>query len=201
MKAENEFAAYLTGDRPSCEAAYLNSRLFPAINALAIKARRCARTQLWLTVGECIAALCLPLLALFPFAIPDAALKLALASLGVLIAAALFAQQILHLPQRAADCAAKAERLPSAPPVRDGRAHTLSLLFEPIGRVFVAERIAQTFCEMQRGLVGRVPAGIQAPIQAVQNQLRSTGTAQTTSLDILPCHDFNLDAAGIPGVG
>ena len=75
------------------------------------KARRCARTQLWLTVGECIAALCLPLLALFPFAIPDAALKLALASLGMLIAAALFAQQILHLPQRAADCAAKAERL------------------------------------------------------------------------------------------
>jgi len=54
---------------------------------------------------------------------------------------------------------------------------------------------------MQRGLVGRVPAGIQAPIQAVQNQLRSTGTAQTTSLDILPRHDFNLDAAGIPGVG
>ena len=96
MKAENEFAAYLTGDRPSCEAAYLNSRLFPAINALAKKARRCARTQLWLTVGECIAALCLPLLALFPFAIPDAALKLALASLGVLIAAALFAQQILE---------------------------------------------------------------------------------------------------------
>ena len=40
MKAENEFAAYLTGDRPSCEAAYLNSRLFPAINALAKKARR-----------------------------------------------------------------------------------------------------------------------------------------------------------------
>lgn len=111
MKAENEFAAYLTGDRPSCEAAYLNSRLFPAINALAKKARRCARTQLWLTVGECIAALCLPLLSLFPFAIPDAALKLALASLGMLIAAALFAQQILHLPQRAADCAAKAERL------------------------------------------------------------------------------------------
>ena len=62
-------------------------------------------------MGECIAALCLPLLALFPFAIPNAALKLALASLGVLIAAALFAQQILHLPQRAADCAAKAERL------------------------------------------------------------------------------------------
>ena len=29
----------------------------------------------------------------------------------ILIAAALFAQQILHLPQRAADCAAKAERL------------------------------------------------------------------------------------------
>ena len=82
MKAESEFAAYLTGDRPSCEAAYLNSRLFPAINALAKKARRCARTQLWLTVGECIAALCLPLLALFPFAIPNAALKLALASLG-----------------------------------------------------------------------------------------------------------------------
>lgn len=111
MKVENEFAAYLTGDRPSCEAAYLNSRLFPAINTLAEKARRCARTQLWLTAGECIAALCLPLVALFPFAIPDAALKLALASLGVLIAAALFAQQILHLPQRAADCAAKAERL------------------------------------------------------------------------------------------
>ena len=61
--------------------------------------------------------------------------------------------------------------------------------------------IAQLFRQGHRAQVMGIPAGIQVPVQAVQDEPRSTGQGQTQAADVRSGVNLDLDAAVIDGIG
>ena len=111
MKIDAQFSGFLALLKTDSGKAYVQGRLLPALGLLSRKRRRLRAAQLWLTASIAIVALLIPLLALAPLPLPGAVLRFAAAFLGTLIAAALFAQQLLGLPARAAQSDLRLQQL------------------------------------------------------------------------------------------
>lgn len=107
MRAENQFSAYTATMTSNAAKAYLNSRIFPALNELQSRGRRARITHYILTALTALAALLLPILLLLPYALPQEIVHLVACLLSVCMVCMLVMDLMLRLPTHAAECRLK----------------------------------------------------------------------------------------------
>lgn len=111
MRAESRFSAYTATMTSNAAKAYLNSRIFPALNELQRRGERARITHYILMALTTLSSMLLPILLLIPYDLPQKIIHLCACLVCICMACMLVMDLMLRLPTHAVQCRVKHDRL------------------------------------------------------------------------------------------